>query len=90
MATVTSVKIEEELAKRLERMAKSLQRTKGWLINEALREYLERDAIKKQRWHETEEALNAIESGEVYDADEVHAWMDSWFTDHEQPAPHKK
>ena len=89
MADVTSVRIEEELAERLERMANSIKRSKGWVINEALREYLERDAKNKQRWRETEEALEAIETGDVYDADQVHAWMDSWFTDHEQPPPHK-
>ena len=90
MANVTSVRIEEDLAKHLESLAKSLKRPKGWLINEALREYLERDIIEKQRWRETGEALNAIENGEVYDADEVHAWIDSWFTDIQQPAPNKK
>ena len=89
MPRVTSVKIEEELAKHLESLAISLKRTKGWLINEALREYLERDALKKQRWQETEEALKAIENDEVFDAEEVHDWMDSWFMDHEKSAPHK-
>ncbi len=89
MANVTSVRIEEPLAERLAELANALSRPKGWVINQALREYIERDTLKKQRWRETETALAAIEAGDVYTEEAVHDWMDSWFSEEEKPAPHQ-
>lgn len=89
MANVTSVRIEEPLSKRLAELANSISRSKAWVINQALREYIERDTLKKQRWRETETALAAIESGDIYEAAAVHDWMDSWFSEAEKPVPHR-
>ena len=90
MPIVTSVRIEDDLKERLETLSVTLKRPKGWVINEALRQYLDREQLKRQRWRETEEALEAIETDDVYDADEVHEWMDSWFTGNEQTPPNAK
>lgn len=90
MPNVTSVRLEGDLKERLETLSETLKRPKGWVINEALREYLDREQLKRQRWSETEEALQAIETGDVCDAEEVHQWMDSWFTDNEQTPPNAK
>lgn len=85
--SITSVRIEDELEQALDAVAHDIRRSKGWVINEALREYLRRREQEKQRWQDTLEALEDIRMGRVVDGDKVHAWLESWGTDDELPAP---
>jgi len=55
------------------------------VLNQALREYLHRQALEQQRWLDTESALRDLEDGAVVDADAVHDWMDSWGKQSELP-----
>ena len=32
----------------------------------------------EERWHQTEEAIEAAERGEVVPAEEVFSWLDTW------------
>ncbi len=84
---VTSIRLQEDLEKLLEQATNRLHRSKNWLINQALREYLERDMNEQQRWQETVEALKSASSGKVVSADKVHAWLESWGKDDELPPP---
>lgn len=88
--SVTSVRIEDDLEQALEILAHDMRRPKGWLINEALREYLRRRELDNQRWQDTLEALEDIRMGRTVDGDKVHAWLESWGTDNESPSPLKK
>lgn len=85
--TVTSIRLQEDLENLLENTSKRLHRSKNWLINQALREYLERDRLEQQRWQETVEALKSASSGKVVSSDTVHAWLESWGRDDELPPP---
>jgi predicted transcriptional regulator len=85
--SVTSVRIEDDLEQPLEMAANDLHRSKGWIINEALREYLQRKQLEKKRWKDTLEALEDIRMGRIVDGDKVHAWLESWGSDEEQEAP---
>lgn len=76
--SVTSVRIEDNLKKRLDEAAKKSHHSKGWVINEALRDYLDRQDMEETRWQETLEALDDVEAGRVVDGKEVSAWMRSW------------
>lgn len=87
--SVTSIRIEDEIEPVLEAAAKDMRRSKGWIINEALREYLQNRELEKQRWQETLEALEDIRMGRVVDGDKVHAWLKSWGTENELPPPKK-
>jgi predicted transcriptional regulator len=77
----------DDLAERLEQIAARLKRAKGWVINEALREYLERAERHQQMYEDTLEGIEALEAGETVDGDEVLAWLDSWGTAEELPPP---
>jgi predicted transcriptional regulator len=68
-------------------MAKSSHRSKNWLINEAVREYLERSRLDVERWEETLEASDAVRAGDAIDGERVHEWLESWGEDRERPAP---
>jgi len=87
--TVTSIRIDDDLEKSLEAAAADLHRPKRWVINDALRKYLEQRQLEKQRWVDTLEALEDIRMGRVVDGDKVHAWLESWGTDNELSAPTK-
>ncbi|MDH5572549.1 MAG: ribbon-helix-helix protein, CopG family [Gammaproteobacteria bacterium] len=84
---VTSIRLQEDLEDLLEKAVSRLHRSKNWVINQAVREYLERDMNEQQRWQETVEALKSASAGKLVDADRVHAWLESWGKDDELPPP---
>ena len=72
---VTSVRLDDDLHQRLERLAEREQRTRGWLINEALRGYLEQEELLAERYRRSLEALEEIEAGApTADGDAVREW----------------
>jgi predicted transcriptional regulator len=85
--TVTSVRLQPEVEKSLEAMASRLHRSKSWLINQALREYAERQRLEQARWQETLQALEALGAGRVVPAEAVHDWLKSWGNAKELPPP---
>jgi predicted transcriptional regulator len=87
--SVTSIRIEDALEGDLNELVEESHRSKGWIINEALRSYLENRKLDKKRWQDTLEALEDIRMGRVVDGDKVHAWLESWGTDNEIEAPIK-
>lgn len=84
---MTSVRMPDDLLQRLDATAERLRRSKGWLINDAVRQYLEREEERLQRLEGTRAALAKLEAGELVDGDAVLAWLDSWGTDHEHAPP---
>lgn len=85
--SVTSVRLQADLEQGLERVARSQQRSKGWVINQALREYLEREANADERWQQTLKALDDVASGRIVRAKDVHAWLRTWGTPGESGSP---
>lgn len=84
---VTTVRLQAELEERLEAVAVKLHRTKSWLINQALREYIERQTVEQTRWEETLKAMESVAQGKVVSGDAVHSWLQTWGTDDELPPP---
>lgn len=48
--SVTTVRLQTEVEKHLEVIANRLQRSKGWVINQALSEYIEKQQLEQTRW----------------------------------------
>ena len=84
---MTSIRMPDDLAERLEQTARLMRRAKGWVINEAVREYVEREEQRQQMLRETQEGLDDIETGRVVDGEAVMAWLESWGTDRELEPP---
>ena len=84
---MTSVRMPDDLLQRLDSTATRLRRSKGWIINDAVREYLEREELRRRRDKETREALAELDAGQVFDGDEVLAWIDSWGSENEREPP---
>jgi predicted transcriptional regulator len=85
--SITSVRLTEDLAGRVEALAAKLQRSKSWIINEAVRDYLERAESEAQRWRDTLKAFDSIKAGKLVDGDAVDKWIASWGSDDELPPP---
>ena len=87
---VTSVRLLPEVEDGLEAMSGRLQRSKSWLINQALREYIFRESLAEERWKETLGALESLKAGKVVEGEDVHAWLRSWGGPDELAAPHSR
>jgi predicted transcriptional regulator len=85
--TVTTVRLQPEVEEGLEEIAGKLNRTKSWVINQALREFLEKQDLEQERWNETLEAMESVAQGRVVSGEAVHAWLASWGDDDELPPP---
>lgn len=84
---MTSVRMPDELLEQLQETAERLRRSKGWIINDAVREYLVKEERKSRMLEDTREALADIKAGRVVDGADVIDWLDSWGTDNEKTPP---
>lgn len=85
--SVTTVRLQPEIEERLQAMTVTTHRSKSWLINQAVREFIDRQAVDQQRWQQTIQAMESVAQGRVVSGDAVHAWLKSWGTDQELPPP---
>ena len=84
---MTSVRIPDDLMAQLQKTAEQRRRSKSWLINDAVREYLQREEIRTQRLAETRQSLAEVDKGQLIEGDEVLDWLDSWGTEDEKAPP---
>jgi predicted transcriptional regulator len=84
---VTSVRLSPLIEQRLRTVAGRARRSKSWLINEAVKDYLERLGEDERRWAETVEALASVRAGRVVDGDEMLEWIASWGRKAEKTPP---
>ena len=84
---VTSVRLQPEIENPLEKLANKLDRSKNYLINQAIKEFLARKMLDEKKWSETLEALESVKSNRVVDEKEVNEWLDSWGKESEKKPP---
>lgn len=84
---VTSVRLRPEIEDPLEKLANKLDRSKNYLINQAIKEFLERKTVDEKRWSETLEAIESVKSNRLVEEKDVNAWLESWGKDNELKPP---
>ncbi len=84
---ITSIRFSDEVDKPLESLSRQLDRSKNYIINQAVKEYIARRSLDNSRWQDTLEALNSLKAGESIREEEVHAWLNTWGTKNRQPPP---
>ena len=84
---VTSVRLQPEIENPLEKLATKLDRSKNYLINQAIKEFLSRQSLDEKKWNETLEALDSVKSNRLIDEQDVNVWLDSWGQDNEIKPP---
>jgi predicted transcriptional regulator len=79
-----SVRLSPDLVDQVAAIASSLDRPKSWVIEQAVTEY-----VAVQAWHlaAIDEGVKAADEGRVAPHDQVAAWVRSWDTPNELPAP---
>jgi predicted transcriptional regulator len=85
--SVTTIRLQADIENDLQNVINSTQRSKNWLINQAIREFIDRQSIEQKRWGETLQAMESVASGQVVGGEQVHAWLQSWGTDKELSPP---
>ena len=84
---VTSVRLSPEIEEKLESVAERARRTKSWLINEAVKDYLDRLGQDERRWQETVGALASVKAGRIVDGDDIMKWLATWGKKAEKKPP---
>ncbi len=72
------------LAKKVDRIASHLERSRGWIMKQALSAWVEQE---EERSRLTQEALADVDAGRVIEHQVVMAWADSLSTDTPLPIP---
>ncbi|MBI5860599.1 MAG: ribbon-helix-helix protein, CopG family [Rhodocyclales bacterium] len=72
------------LAEKVDQVAARLERSRGWIVKQALSAWIDRE---EERSRLTREALDDVDTGRVIDHQAVHAWADSLSTPNPLPAP---
>jgi len=85
--SITSVRLQADVENPLSQLAKKLDRSKNYLINQAIKEFVERKTVEEIRWQETIHAIDSIKSGHIVEELAVNTWLDSWGTDKELNPP---
>lgn len=72
------------LAEKVETMAARLERSRGWVMKQALTAWVDQE---EERHYMTLKALDDVDAGRVIDHQAIQAWADSLSTDEPLPPP---
>ena len=88
----TSIKLDDDLKSRIQRLAEVRHRSSHWIMREAIRDYVEREEARESFKQEALASWKAYqETGRHLTGQEVRSWLNDWGTDKETeiPACHK-
>jgi len=85
--SVTSIRLQPEIENPLEKLAKKLDRSKNYLINQAIKEFLARQSVDESRWTDTLAALDSVKSKNLIEEKSVSDWLESWGIENELNPP---
>lgn len=72
------------LAEKVDQMAIRLERSRGWIVRQALKAWIDQE---EERRRLTLEALAEVDTNSVIDHQAVQAWADSLGSDNPLPVP---
>lgn len=84
---VTSIRLNAEIEEPLEELASKLDRSKNYLINQAVKEFINRQAMEEVRWQDTVAALESVQAGKTIAEADVQNWLNSWGTEKSKQPP---
>ncbi len=84
---ITSIRLNSDVEAPLEELAEKLDRSKNYIINQAIKEFVTRQSMEDARWSDTLHALESAKSGKMVNEKEVTAWLRSWGNKEEKTPP---
>ena len=81
---VLTAHIPLQMAEKVDQMAIRLERSRGWIMKQALSAWIDQE---EERSRLTREALDDVDAGHVIDHQAVQAWADSLDTDNPLDVP---
>jgi predicted transcriptional regulator len=81
---VFTTRLPVSLAEKVDEISQRLERSKGWILQQALLDWIDRE---EERTRLTLEGLADVDAGGVVDHSAVQAWADSLDSDHPLPPP---
>ena len=75
---VTSIRLNTDVEAPLEQLAQKLDRSKNYLVNQAIREFVHRQAMEEARWADTLEALSSVKEGRLVNEESASGWLQTW------------
>lgn len=81
---VMTAHIPTALAQKVDQMAARMDRSRGWVVKQALADWVDQE---EERSRLTLEAMADVDTGRVIDHQAVQAWADSLSTDSPLPVP---
>lgn len=81
---VITAHISLPMAEKIDELATRLERSRGWIIKQALAAWIDQE---EERNRLTREALEDVDHGRVVDHQSVLAWAESLSTDKPLPVP---
>jgi predicted transcriptional regulator len=85
--TSIDIQLDVELEAKLSAVATRLDRSKSWVVEHALKEFIE---LQLWQAEAIEVGLDDADAGRVVSHDAVVAWVESWGQPDEQPMPEWK
>jgi len=84
----TSVKLDEALKSRIQRLADIRHRSAHWIMREAIQDYVEREEARERFKQEALASWKAYqETGRHLTGQEVRDWLDNWGSENETDLP---
>ena len=84
----TSIKIDDDLKRRVQHLADLRRRSAHWIMREAIRQYVEREEARESFKQEALASWAAYqETSRHLTGEEVRAWLNTWGTDDEAVVP---
>jgi predicted transcriptional regulator len=77
---MTNIELQDELEQPLTQLAEKLNQSRNWIINEAVKTFLEHQALEEQRWQDTLPASASVKYGNSIAGEKVESWLASWGT----------
>ena len=86
-----AIELEPKLRRRLEALGQAKSRSPGWLMKEAIRQYLDHEEAAEVARRESLERWDRYEATGAYVShEEVTRWLQTWGTAKERPCPKPK
>lgn len=89
MSQTVSIRLDDDTLKQLDMMAKAADRSRAWLMSQAVKQYVEHEAWQIEA---IKKSLEKFESGNAKFAGhaDVAQWLSSWGSDNEAERPQCK